>query len=78
MLCAEGAVECGDASPHWHLSPSGKSKQGGTEAPPSKILRCFAALWPGPCASTQSGAEAPHSKAFGRDGNIRVTIEFLI
>jgi len=75
MLCAEGALECGDASPHWRLAPPGKSKRGSAAAPPSKIRRCFAALWPGPCASTQSCAEAPHSKVFGRDGNIRVPSE---
>jgi len=38
------------------------------------VRRCIAALVPGPLPgkSKQSGAEAPHSKAFGQDCNIRV------
>jgi len=38
------ALECGDASPHWHLAPHGESKQSGAGAPPSKIRRCSAAF----------------------------------
>ena len=74
MLCAEGAVECGDASPHRTLAPPDKSKQGGPEAPTAKILRCFAALWARPCASTPA-AQKRRTKAFSRDGNFRVPLE---
>jgi hypothetical protein len=59
-----GILECGDASPHWHLAPPGEHNRGSAGASHS-IGRCFAALWHGPCAATPSGAEAPHSKAFG-------------
>ena len=41
-------------------------------SPRPQIRRCCAALWLGLCASIQSGAGAPYSKAFGRDCNIRV------
>jgi hypothetical protein len=37
-----------------------------------EVRRCIAALYLDPGASPKSGEKSPHSKAFGRDRNIRV------